>query len=141
VWTGFSGEVQAEQDDLAAAQMNLAIDMKTGDAGDWLKNRKMRKDMDFDRHPRAEFNVKSISNVEQEGDNLSATVEGSLSWRGKSVDVTSRAKGTLNQREISAVGEFDLDITTLGITPPKILMIKVHDVVSCRVELHARCKQ
>ena len=138
VWKGFSGTIEADPDELKASTMTISVDMKTGDAGDWLKNRKMRKDMNFDKHPSASFRVDAISAVTQDDSDLKATVEGSLTWRGKTVSVTASSHGTLTDGELVATGTFPLDMTKLGITPPKVLMIKVKDVVDCTVQLHAR---
>ena len=139
-WQGFSGNIDAEPGKLETLQASIAVDMTTADAGDWLKNRKLRKEMNFDKHPRASLAVESLSDVQQDGDSISATLHGTLSWRGKSVPIVAKGDGTLTDSELRASGTFDLDMTKLGIKPPKVLMIKMESVVSCRVELCARVR-
>lgn len=137
-WKGITGNIQADLGEFQSIRASITVDMSTADAGDWLKNRKLRKDMDFDKHPRASVEVERLTEVQQDGDKVSATLHGTLSWRGKSVAIVAKGKGTLTDSELRASGAFDLDVTQLGITPPKILMIKVENVVNCRVELYAR---
>ncbi len=138
LWTGITGSIDADLGQLEGTQAEVSVDMTTADAGDWLKNRKMRKDMDFERHPKATIQIDSLSNVQADGDKVSATLEGTLSWRGKSISVSVRGEGKLDDNELRAEGKFDLDITQLGIKPPKILMIKIGDIVNCTALIVAR---
>jgi polyisoprenoid-binding protein YceI len=137
-WQGITGTIEADLDHLEATKATIEVDMTTADAGDWLKNRKLRKDMDFDKHPRASVEVERLSEVKRDGDEVSATLHGILSWRGKSIAIEARGSGTLSESELRASGSFELDVTKLGITPPKVLMIKIEDVVGCQVELRAK---
>ncbi len=138
VWQGITGTIQAEVgDDAKEMQASIDVDMTTADAGDWLKNRKMRKDMQFEKHPKASFVLESVDALSQDGEHLTATLTGTLSWRGKSISVTVTGTGDLGVDKLVAKGDFDIDMTKLGITPPKILMIKVEDVVSCQIEIYA----
>ena len=59
--------------------------MTSFDAGDWLKNRKLRKDFDMDDHPRATFKLDRVSEVVRDGAKFTAKAEGTLRWRGKEV--------------------------------------------------------
>ncbi len=138
LWQGITGNINAETGDNAKQmQASIEVDMTTADAGDWLKNRKMRKDMQFDKHPKASFVLDSVDALSQEGEHMTATLTGTLSWRGKSMPVTVTGDGDLGTKKLVAKGSFDIDMTKLGITPPKILMIKVQDVVNCQIEIHA----
>ena len=49
------------------------------------------------------------------------------------------AKGhaSLSSSAIEAVASFELDVRDVGVKPPKILMFKVEEVVSVKVELRA----
>lgn len=137
-WTGITGTVDATAgDDAANMKAAVDVDMTTADAGDWLKNRKMKKDMQFDKHPKANFTLDGVDDLAQDGERMTATIHGTLSWRGKSVSVSAKGEGTLGASELTARGTFDIDMTKLGITPPKVLMIKVEDVVNCLIDLRA----
>ncbi len=137
-WQGISGTVDATAgDDVSQMAADIKVDMTTADAGDWLKNRKMKKDMQFDKHPSATFVLGGVDEITQEGERMTATIHGTLSWRGKSVEVSAKGEGTLGATKLVAKGSFDIDMTKLGITPPKVLMIKVEDVVNCQIALHA----
>lgn len=137
-WHGIEGTIDAAVDDMGATQATITVDMRTADAGDWLKNRKIRKDMNFEKYPEASFVVGSVSILQEQDAKVEATICGTLSWRGKSVAIEAKGSGSLTDNELTATGQFDLDVTTLGVKPPKILMFKIEDVVSCKVELRAR---
>jgi hypothetical protein len=139
VWQGISGTIDGTAgDDVSNMKADVAVDMTTADAGDWLKNRKMRKDMQFDKHGSATFELGGIDEITQDGERMTAIIHGTLHWRGKSVEVIAKGEGTLGETELVATGSFDIDMTKLGITPPKVLMIKVEDVVNCRIEVRAK---
>src|ERR1700733_6563400 len=53
VWSRITGEIPADADTLATAGAvaSFAIDMTAFDAGDFLKNRKLRSDFELARYP------------------------------------------------------------------------------------------
>ena len=89
VWDAISGEVEADAATLATAgaRGRFVVDMTKFDAGDWLKNRKLRKDYELEQHARAELELTSVSGVVADGDRFKATARGVLRWRGKEVDL------------------------------------------------------
>jgi polyisoprenoid-binding protein YceI len=137
VWSAVSGDVEADAATLATtgATGTFAVDMTAYDAGDFLKNRKLRKDFDLDSHPRATFELVRVRDVVGEGGRFKATAEGVLRWRGKEVPVVVAGEGTLDATRLTARGTFDLDIRTLGLSAPRFLMIKMEDEVSVEVTL------
>ncbi len=137
VWTAITGEVEAEAATLATAgaKARCVVDMATFDAGDWLKNRKLRKDYDLDHHARAEFELTELDGVVGDGDRFRATARGMLRWRGKEVLLTLAGDGALTGDRFDATGRFELDIRTLGLTAPRFLMFKVEDTVAIEVVL------
>ena len=60
-WQGITGTIEASLDNLEATTASIEVDMTTADAGDWLKNRKLRKDMDFAKHPKASFKLTTVN--------------------------------------------------------------------------------
>ena len=137
VWTGVRGSIEADLSDLSATRSDITVDMSTGDAGDWVKNRKLRKELNFEKNPSASFALESIGDLQHTGDSVSATLKGKLSWRGKTIDVSVQTQGTLNESSLVVSGKFDIDMTLLGIKAPKVLMIKIDDVVNCEIAIHA----
>ncbi len=136
-WTVVRGEVEADPDTLATAgaKARFTVDMTQFDAGDWLKNRKLRKDFAMDDHPQAVFELISVRDVVRTGSEFTATAEGVLRWRGKDVSLLIQGKGTLDGRGLAATGRFELDIKQLGLTAPKFLMFKMADEVAVEVTL------
>jgi polyisoprenoid-binding protein YceI len=137
VWNKVTGTLTADVETLATAGAEAAatVDMTEFDAGDWLKNRKLRKDYDMDAHPRATFELTNLSNVVRNGQTFTATANGVLGWRGKRVNVAIAGKGTLSATAFDATGTFELDIRTLGLQAPKVLMFKVQDEVTVEITL------
>jgi polyisoprenoid-binding protein YceI len=135
VWDQISGEVDADPDRIEAATATFFVDMRSFDAGDWLKNRKLRKDFDMDAHPRATFQLRKVSQVVRDGSKFTATAEGLLTWRGKEVELVVSGSGTLDGTSLEATGTFVLDIRQLGLTAPRFFMIKMEDVVAVDVSV------
>lgn len=136
-WTVVRGEVDADPDTLstAGAKARFTVDMTQFDAGDWLKNRKLRKDFAMDDHPSAVFELTAIRDVVRAGSEFTATAEGVLRWRGKDVTLVIQGKGTVDSRGLAATGTFELDIKQLGLSAPKFLMFKMSDEVAIEVTL------
>jgi len=135
VWDKVTGDVDADATAIEAAHATFTVDMTSFDAGDWLKNRKLKKDFDMDAHPKATFELRSVKDVVREGGKFTATAEGVLRWRGKEVVLTLAGRGTLDDMRVEATGTFELDITTLGLKAPSFLMIKMSDEVSVEVSV------
>jgi len=135
VWDKITGDVEADPDAIEAAVARFSVDMTSFDAGDWLKNRKLRKDFDLEGHPTATFELERVSEVVRDGAKFEAKAEGQLRWRGKVVPLKLSGKGSLDADRLTASATFDLDIKLLGLQPPKFFMFKVEDVVTIDVTL------
>src|SRR6478672_3801588 len=86
-WDHVAGTVEAAPDTLATAGAvaRFAVDMTKFDAGDWLKNRKLRSDFEMDAHPEAIYEVRAVRDVVRTGDRFTAIADGVLRWRGREV--------------------------------------------------------
>jgi len=139
-FTRLTGQVDADPAALtdAATRARFAVDMATFDAGDWLKNRKLKKDLDLDRFPEASFELRSLREVARADDgSFTATAVGALRYRGREIEVAIAGSGRIDERSIDARGSFDLDIRQVGMEPPKFLVFKVDPEVTIEVTL--RC--
>lgn len=137
VWSKVTGEVTADPTTLATsgAVASFEVDMTAFDAGDFLKNRKLRKDFDLEAHPRATFTLGALREVTGDGGRFRAIADGVLRWRGKEVVLEVAGEGTLDGARLSATGRFELDIKRLGLSAPRFLMFKVEDEVTVEVTL------
>jgi polyisoprenoid-binding protein YceI len=137
VWDKVTGSVDADPDTLATAGAKavFTVDMTAFDAGDWLKNRKLRKDFDMDAHPSATFELRKVEGVVRDGPSFTANAEGVLRWRGKEVVVTLAGQGKLDNVGLEATATFELDIKRLGLQAPRFLMFKVEDEVTVDVQI------
>ncbi len=134
-WDKVTGDVEADADTLATegARATFAVDMTSFDAGDWLKNRKLKKDFDMDAHPKATFELRSVKDVVRDGAKFTASAEGVLRWRGKEVVLTLAGRGTLDPMRVEASATFELDIRTHGLSAPRFWMNKMDDEVTVDV--------
>jgi polyisoprenoid-binding protein YceI len=135
VWDKITGTVEADPDTLATAGAKavFTVDMTSFDAGDWLKNRKLRGDFEMEKHPVATFELAALRDVTRNGETFTATAEGVLKWRGKEVVVEMKGQGKLDGVSVQASATFDLDIRRLGLSAPRFLMIKMEDEVAVEV--------
>ena len=140
VWDKVTGDVDADANAIEQARATFAVDMTSFDAGDWLKNRKLRKDFDMDAHPQATFELRGVKDVVRDGASFTATAEGVLRWRGKEVPLVLQGKGTLDDSKVEASAKFELDIKKLGLSAPRFLMIKMEDEVSVEVSVQGGVK-
>lgn len=137
VWNKITGEVAADPDTLATAgaTARFEVDMTAFDAGDFLKNRKLRKDFDLASHPTASFELQRVTGVVRDGARFTATAEGILGWRGRKLGLVLAGQGTLDDMGVSASASFELDIRELGLSAPRFLMFKVEDEVTVEVTI------
>ncbi|HVV86458.1 MAG TPA: YceI family protein [Kofleriaceae bacterium] len=142
VWDTIAGDAEADAATLATAGATgrFTVDMTRFDAGDWLKNRKLKGDFELDKHPRAEFELREVRGVVAEGDRFRATARGVLRWRGKEVELEIAGEGALGPDKLEATGRFELDIRRLGLSAPRFLMIKMEDEVAVEVTLRGTAR-
>ena len=140
VWNKVTGEITADPGALAevgpaGTTARFEVDMTAFDAGDFLKNRKLRKDFDLEGHPRASFALTALRDVVRAGSTFTATALGTLEWRGKRVELTLAGRGTLDDMHVEATASFELDIRWLGLSAPRFLIFKVEDEVTIAVAI------
>lgn len=140
VWNRITGEIVADPDTLAevgpaGTSARFEVDMTAFDAGDFLKNRKLRKDFTLEAHPRASFVLTGLQDVVRTGTAFTATAVGTLEWRGKRVELRLSGRGTLDPMAVEAQATFELDIRWLGLAAPKFLIFKVEDEVTVDVAI------
>ncbi len=135
VWDKVTGEVDADPEAIANAKATFRVDMTSFDAGDWLKNRKLRSDFDMPAHPEAIFELRAVRDVVRDGAKFTATADGVLKWRGKEVVLVLAGRGTLDAMHLEASATFELDIKQLGLQAPRFLMFKVADEVTVTVSI------
>jgi polyisoprenoid-binding protein YceI len=135
IWSKLGGSADADAETLATAGATAVfdVDMTAFDAGDWLKNRKLRKDFDLDAHPTATFTLTGLSEIVRDGPTFTAKAAGELRWRGKTVRLVLAGQGKLDAMSLEAQATFELDIKLLGLSAPRFLMFKVEDEVTVAV--------
>jgi polyisoprenoid-binding protein YceI len=139
VWNKVSGEIVADPDTLATdgATASFDVDMTSFDAGDFLRNRKLRKDFNLETHPTARFELRRVQGIVRDGASFTATAEGVLRWRGTQVELMLQGRGTLDAMSAVATATFELDIRRLGLSAPRFLMFKMEDEVTVTAAIRA----
>ena len=140
VWNRITGEIVADPNTLAdvgptGTRARFDVDMTAFDAGDFLKNRKLRKDFALEAHPLARFALTGLTGVVRSGATFTATARGMLEWRGKQIELVLAGRGTLDDMRVEASATFELDIRRLGLSAPRFLMFKVEDEVTVDVAI------
>jgi polyisoprenoid-binding protein YceI len=138
-WSGVAGTIEADPAELAAATAELTVDMTRHDAGDFLRNRKLRKDLHVDRYPTARFRLVRLRDVaDRGGGSFAATADGVIAWHDREVEIAAAGEGAVTADRIAATARFELDVRAFGVEPPRFLMFKVEEVVAVTVTLLAR---
>lgn len=135
VWDKLTGEADVDPNALGSAKAVFSVDMLAYDAGDWMKNRRLRSDYDLERHHTATFSLDRVSNIVRDGTRFQATAIGALRWRGIEVPLEVAGNGTLDAQRLAATATFSLDVTRFGIQPPKLFMFKVDNVATMEVAI------
>lgn len=140
VWNKITGEIVADPDTLAdvgptGTRARFEVDMTAFDAGDFLKNRKLRKDFALEAHPLASFVLTGLTGVVRSGTTFTATAQGMLAWRGRQIELVLAGRGTLDATAVEASATFELDIRRLGLSAPRFLMFKVEDEVTATIAI------
>jgi len=139
IWPALSGTVVVDPDAPGdGAEAEVAVDMRQFDAGDRLRNWKLRSDLDPEHHPTATFRLARLDVTSAAP--LRARASGRLVWRGREVELQATGEGSLTAGELTATAGFDLDVRTLGVEPPKVFFLKVESVVRVEVTLTARAE-
>jgi polyisoprenoid-binding protein YceI len=140
VWDTITGEVEASADAIEEAKATFTVDMTKFDAGDFLKNRKLRKDFDMEGNPRATFTLERVSDVQRDGTKFTAKAQGTLRWRGKDVPLVLTGTGSLDDKYVEAKATFELDIRKLGLSAPRFFVFKMEDEVTVEVSVRGGIK-
>jgi hypothetical protein len=105
-----------------------------------MKNWKLRGDIEPDKYPEAVFTLARLEDVRSgpAAARFEAAALGSIAWRGKTAQVRATGGAQITADKIVATAKFELNVTHLGVKPPKVLMFKVDEVVMIEVTLEAR---
>jgi polyisoprenoid-binding protein YceI len=138
-WTALSGTIEADVADLTTATADVLVDMTRHDAGDFLRNRKLRKDLAVERYPEARYRLSGLRDItSRTPSSFTASADGTISWHSRDVTVTAAGEATFEERQLRATARFELDVRAFGVEPPRFLMFKVEDIVAVEVSLLAR---
>jgi polyisoprenoid-binding protein YceI len=135
---GLEGEIVAEVADgrldlssQPTMRIELPIDaLKSGNA---LQDKEMQRRVEARRYPKIIGESKDIS---QQGNGSRYRVRGDLTFHGVTRPVDGEVDLSIpDERTLVLEGTQTFDIRDYGVTPPKILMLKVHPHVKVRVRV------
>lgn len=136
---GLEGTINAQFDgdglDLSTApEISLELPVEALKSGNKLEDGEMMRRIDARRFPRIKGVVRDIKPQGTDGRYLCT---GDLTFHG--VTQTVEGEISINQSDNTLVieGEREFDIRDFNVSPPKILMLKVHPEVKVRIRVEA----
>jgi YceI-like protein len=128
-----SGTLEADLDEPARGlSLEVTAEVAAIRSGDFLQDVKARSHVEADRHPIARFVLERASGG---ADRLG--LAGRLEWRGRSVPLAVSARAEVGAAAARGQTSFELDMRSFGLTAPKLLFLKVGDVVQVEAEIVA----
>lgn len=128
-----SGSVTVDPaDPVATLRLDLTAEIGTIKSGEYLLDGKSHAHVESARHPTARFVSTRVT-----GSPAALRIEGTITWRGRDVPLTTTARADLGPTETRGRATFELDMRSFGLTAPKLLFLKVQDVVKIEVEIVA----
>ena len=137
---GLEGSINADFDgdglDLSSLpEMSVELPVEALKSGNKLEDAEMMRRIDARRYPRIKGVVRDIK---PKGDDGRYLMTGELTFHGVTQSVDGEV--TIRRQDDETVvieGEREFDIRDFNVTPPKILMLKVHPEVKVRIRVEA----
>ena len=130
---GLSGTVSFDPADVAGSlKLEVSVAIAEIRSGDSLLDSKSLRHVEAARYPTARFVLDRAS-----GQPPALRVEGKISWRDEVVPVSVTTKTEVGATEARGHAAFELDMRRFGLVAPKLLFLKVQDVVKLEVEIVA----
>lgn len=137
---GLRGEIQAA---IAGGSLDLSVrprarielEIERLRSGNPLYDSELRRRLDVRRHPTI---VGEVTDVREGGTPGRYRVAGELRFHGVARSVEGEIDLRADDRTIEIEGERVFDVRDFGVTPPRLLMLKVEPEVRVRVRILAR---
>jgi polyisoprenoid-binding protein YceI len=126
-----SVEIDAE-DPVATLKIDVTAEIPTIKSGDFLLDSKSHSHVEASRYPKARFVLAHAT-----GTAAALRLVGTITWRGRDVPITATGRAEIGTTEARGSARFELDMRSFGLTAPKLLFLKVQDVVKIDVEIVA----
>ena len=104
------------------------------------KNPLFRKVINYEKYPYIEFNS-SIETPLVLNNNEPFELEGLLTFHGVTKKTKIYLTCLIENNSILFTGSLDIPMTEFGVIPPKILFLKVDDLIKTKIELHTELTQ
>jgi hypothetical protein len=128
-----SGSVVLDPTDpVGSLRMEVSVDVTAIKSGDFLLDGKSHSHVESARFPTARFVLERAT-----GTTAALRVEGKVSWRGRDAPLAVIARAEVGATEARGTASFELDMRSFGLIAPKLLFLKVQDVVRIDVEIVA----
>ena len=118
---------------LADSTVDFYLDLETLDTGIGKRDKDMKKTLETDKYPFAEFFGKLVSPFDPAGGSQQAVVRGTFTIHGKSRDL--EVTGTLEPADggLQLQASWEMNLDDYQIEPPKLLIMKVDPVQQVRI--------
>ncbi len=133
---GLSGTLMAELEDLeATASGTIRAALSEQSFGDRVRDWSMARHLNLKRHPEARLDVSQV--FVKSRDPWEIRLQGQMSYRGHTALIDVDVRGELDEHSLTARTTFPLELSQIGIAPPRMLFLKVADTVEVEVHLVA----
>jgi polyisoprenoid-binding protein YceI len=134
--SGLTGTISADPDALESTfEASIECPMSNMSFGDRLRDWRLHSHLQTKQWPVARFEVTELQVVER--DPWRVQISGDLVYRGQREHLEMNATGSFDDATLQASADFTLNLSQLGLTPPRFLFLKMHDSLEVHVELYA----
>lgn len=128
-----AGTIAFDPDDLVGTlRLDLAVRISDIRSGDALLDGKAQDHVDSRRYAVARYRLERAR-----GSETALALEGVVDWRDRQVPIRTIAQVDRSATEIRGRTRFELDLSRFGLVAPRLLFLKVADVVTVDVEIVA----
>jgi hypothetical protein len=128
-----SGELEVSDDGTTLERLAVEVEVRSLDAGDFLRNRELHAHLETGRNPVARLRLVAPAAI----DGGTVAFAAILEYRGQSVRCALRATGQVGPAGAHGTCRFAPRFTEYAMQPPKVLFFKMDDAVEVQVRIEA----
>ncbi|PIE73630.1 MAG: hypothetical protein CSA20_02150 [Deltaproteobacteria bacterium] len=138
---GFSGTIDADFEKGTLRTMEAAVNTLDFTTGDDERTRAMSDYFDFPAHPRSSFVMTQCRSLAKAGSGYKAEITGILDFAGIRRQLPLTCMLIMQKEHIDLALTFKWSFKAYGLKAPRLLFLKVKDIVDIRVHLEFYAKE
>lgn len=128
-----SGLLEVSDDLTRLEHLAVEVDVRSLDAGDFLRNRELHAHLETARNPLARLTLAAPAAIRDGAVSFAARLE----YRGQTVRYDLRTEGEVGLAAARGTCRFVPRFTEYAMRPPKVLFLKMEDAVEVQVRIEA----